>query len=125
MSFLNLSLVLCVLLCCGYTLSAPLNEEKEELKLSDPAVQEALQVAYTELGKSSDDREKRLKASSVKRAEVPGGSGKGYEFKMYEDRDCSKIPWDAPGACIHCNVFVYDKPNETPRFTMPRMDCIG
>ncbi|KAI5739333.1 hypothetical protein M8J77_018020 [Diaphorina citri] len=98
MAYLKLSLVLVMLVFCGSGLSGPIEGAKEELKLTDPGVPEALQAAYAELGKNSDARYRRLKALSVTRADLTGGSGKEYDFKMLEDRDCSKIDGTSPDA---------------------------
>ncbi|KAI5733399.1 hypothetical protein M8J76_011453 [Diaphorina citri] len=124
MAYLKLSLVLVMLVFCGSGLSGPIEGAKEELKLTDPGVPEALQAAYAELGKNSDARYRRLKALSVTRADLTGGSGQEYDFKMLEDRDCSKIDGNSPDACIQCNVFILDKPTETPRYTHTHMNCV-
>ncbi|XP_017299347.1 uncharacterized protein LOC103508661 isoform X1 [Diaphorina citri] len=139
MSYLKLSLVI-VLLVCGYGLGRPNEADKEErLDMNDPDVQEAIEAAVNELSKHSDARFRRLRAWAVKKVDPAdleaNESSSGYEIKMREMRDCSRIkPRPEPistalitekSPCIQCNVFVYKKRNEKPqKYTITKMNCV-
>ncbi|KAI5703588.1 hypothetical protein M8J75_013631 [Diaphorina citri] len=128
MFYLKLSLVI-VLLVCGCGLGRPNESDKEErLDMNDPDVQEAIEAAVNELSKHSDARFRRLRAWAVKKVDPadlePNESSSGYEIKMRESRDCSKIKQTSPGACIQCNVFVYKKTTDKPpKYTITKMNC--